>query len=135
LTGTYVQSVAYGESGAGPRVTIGVSTFASPEEAAAVVQQSDLIFQPLADQEKLEASVEGSDSAVAYRYTSQNGAPAASDSYRLIFSTGETVTVVDVQGAQDSATAEAAANAIAVPQLTCQTGGECVKPTDTGIIP
>lgn len=135
LTGTYVQSVAYGESGTAPRLTIGVSTFASPEEAAAVVQQSDGIFQPLADQEKIDANVEGADSAVAYRYTSPDGAAAEKESYRLIFATGDTVTVVDVQGAQDSAAAEAAANAIATAQLTCQTGGECVKPTAAGIIP
>ncbi len=135
LTGTYVQTVAYGESGTAPRLTIGVSTFATPEEAAAVVEQADLIFQPLADQEKLEASVEGADSAVAYRYTSRDGAAAEKESYRLIFSTGDTVTVVDVQGAEDSATAEAAANAVASPQLVCQTGGECVKPTAAGVIP
>lgn len=135
LTGTYVQTVAYGEEGTAPRVTIGVSTFATAEEATAVVEQSDSIFQPLVDQEKLEATVEGADTAVAYRYTSPDGPAAEKESYRLIFSTGETVTVVDVQGAQDSATAEAAANAIAAPQLTCQTGGECVKPAAANVIP
>lgn len=135
LTGTYVQTVAYGENGAAPRVTIGVSTFASPEEAAAVVEQADLIFQPLTDQEKLAATVEGADSAVAYKYTGRDGAAGSLDSYRIIFAQGTTVTVVDVQGAPDAATAEAAANAIAAPQLTCQTGGECVKPVAANVIP
>lgn len=136
LTSTYVQTVAYGEAGAGPRVTIGVSTFASPEEAAAVVSQADLIFQPLADQEKVEdVTVEGADSAVAYRYTSRDGAIAEKESYRLIVQQGQNVTVIDVQGAVDGATAEAAANSIVTSQITCQTGGECVKPAAEGVIP
>lgn len=135
LTSTYVQTVAYGEEGAAPRVTIGVSTFAAAEDATAVVTQSDLIFQPMADQEKLEATVEGADSAVAYRYTSRDGNIAETESYRIIFAQGTIVTVVDVQGAADPATAEAAANEIVGPQLTCQTGGECVKPVAEGVIP
>ena len=136
LTGTYIQTVAFGDEGAVPRVTLGVSTFATPEEAAAVVEQADLIFKPLADQEKVDgAAVEGADSAVAYRYTSRDGSIAEKESYRIIFAQGTAVTVVDVQGAQDSATAEAAANAIAGPQVTCQTGGECVKPAAPGVIP
>ena len=136
LTGTYVQTVAYGEEGIAPRVTIGVSTYASAEEAAAVVTQADLIFQPLADQEKIEeVNVGGADSAVAYRYTSRDGAVAEKESFRLIVQQGETVTVIDVQGAADGATAESAAMAIAAPQLTCQTGGECVKPVAEGVIP
>ncbi len=136
MTGTYVQTVAYGEDGAAPRVTIGVSTFATPEEAVAVIEQADMIFQPLPDQENVEgAAVEGADAAAAYRYTSRDGSSAEMESYRIIFAQGATVTVVDVQGAQDAATAEAAANAIAGPQLTCQTGGECVKPVATNVIP
>ena len=136
LTGTYVQSVAYGENGAAPRVTLGVTTFGTPEEAVGLVEQADLIFQPLADQEKVEgAAVEGADATVAYRYTSRDGSIAEMESYRIIFAQGTIVTVVDVQGAQDGATAEAAANAIAGPQLACQTGGECVTPTAPNVIP
>lgn len=136
LQSSWVQTVAYGEEGAAPRVTIGVTRFASAEEATEVVEQSDGIFQPLADQEAVEeADVEGADSVVAYRYTSRDGSIAEQESYRVIFAQGETVTVVDVQGAADTATAEAAANTIAQSQFTCQSEGTCERPDAPGVIP
>jgi hypothetical protein len=136
LESSWVQTVAFGEEGAAPRVTIGVTTFATAEEAADVVEQSDNIFQPLADQEKiLDASVDGADSVVAYRYTSRDGNIAELESYRIIFSQGELVTVVDVQGAPDSGTAEAAANTIARGQIMCQSSGTCDRPIAPGVIP
>lgn len=136
LSSSWVQTVAYGEGGAAPRVTIGVTTFASPEEATAVVEQSDSIFQPLTDQEKVEdVTLEGADSVVAYRYTSRDGSIADQESYRIIFSQGELVTVIDVQGAPDTETAQAAANAISVSQVACQGSGTCEMPVAPGVIP
>lgn len=136
LGSSWVQTVAFGEEGAAPRVTIGVTTFASAEDATEVVEQADNIFQPLADQEAIEdAEVEGADSVVAYSYTSRDGNIADQESFRIIFSQGETVTVVDVQGAEDTETAEAAANAIAGSQFTCQSQATCERPTATGVIP
>lgn len=136
LGSSWVQTVAFGEEGTAPRVTIGVTTFATAEEATEVVAQAGNIFQPLADQDEIEdAEVEGADSAVAFRYTSREGSIADQESYRVIFSQGETVTVVDVQGAADSETAEAAANAIASSQSACQTGGTCERPVAPGVIP
>lgn len=136
VTSSYVQTVAYGESGAAPRVTIGVSKFSNADDAKKVVEQADQIFQPLPDQEKVDDfKLEGSDAVVAYRYTSRDGSTAERESFRIIFSQGEHVTVIDVQGAADSDAAEAAANAIAAPQLTCQTGGACERPVAEGVIP
>lgn len=136
LGSSYVQTVAYGEEGSAPRVTIGVTTFGSAEEATEVVEQAGNIFQPLADQETVEdASVDGADSTAAYRYTSRDGSIADQESYRIIFSQGDKVTVVDVQGAADSETAEAAANAIASSQMACQGEGTCEVPVAPGVIP
>lgn len=136
LSSSYVQTVAFGEEGSAPRVTIGVTTFGSAEAATEVVEQSGNIFQPLADQETVEdASVEGADSTVAYRYTSRDGSIADQESYRIVFSQGDKVTVVDVQGAADSETAEAAANAIAQSQVACQGEGTCEVPVAPGVIP
>lgn len=136
LSSSYVQTVAFGEEGAAPRVTIGVTTFGSADEATQVVEQASNIFQPLADQETVEdAEVEGADSTVAYRYTSRDGSIADQESYRIIFSQGDKVTVVDVQGAADSETAEAAANAIAQSQIACQGEGTCEVPVAPGVIP
>lgn len=136
LRSSWVQTIAFGEEGAAPRVTIGVTTFASPEDAKSIVEQADRIFQPMADQETIEEpTVEGADSVVAFRYTSRNGSIAEKESYRIIFSQGATVTVVDVQGAPDSATAEAAANAVATSQVACQTSGTCERPVAPDVIP
>lgn len=136
LQSSWVQTVAFGEEGTAPRVTIGVTTFASADEAAAVVDQADGIFQPLADQEEVEgAEVAGADSVVAYRYTSRDGSIAEQESYRIIFAQGETVTVVDIQGAEDNAVAEAAANTIAQGQSACQGDGTCERPAAPGVIP
>lgn len=136
LTSTYVKSVGYGENGAAPRVTIGVTTFASPEEAKSVVEQSDRIFTTMADQEKVaDVEIEGTDSVAAFRYTSRDGASGSRESYRLIFSVGDVVTVVDVQGAPDSATAESAAQSIVAAQIGCQGGGTCERPVAEGVIP
>ena len=136
LQSSWVQTVAYGEEGAAPRVTIAVTSFASAEEAAQVVEQADGIFQPLADQEMIEGvEVDGADTVVAYSYTSRDGRIAEQESYRIIFAQGEVLTVVDVQGAEDTATAEAAANTIASSQSTCQSEGTCERPDAPGVIP
>lgn len=136
LGSSWVQTVAYGEEGAAPRVTIGVTTFGSAEEATEVVEQSSNIFQPLADQEAIEdAEVDGAETVAAYRYTSRDGNIADQESYRIIFAQGDQVTVVDVQGAPDTETAEAAANTIAAAQVTCQTDGVCELPAAPGVIP
>lgn len=136
LQTSWVQSVAYGDEGAAPRVTIAITTFGSAEEAEEVVTSAGGIFQPLADQEEVEdASVDGADSVVAYRYTSRDGATAQQESYRIIFSQDEKVTVVDVQGTADSETAAAAANSVASSQATCQTDGACEMPALPGVTP
>lgn len=136
LQSSWVQTIAFGEEGAAPRVTIGVTTFASPEDAKSIVDQADRIFQPMVDQETIEKpEINGADVVVAYRYTSRDGSIAEQESYRIIFSQGATVTVVDVQGAEDSSIAEAAANAIATSQLACQTSGTCERPVAPGVIP
>lgn len=136
LGSSWVQTVAYGEDGAGPRVTLGITTFASAEEATEVVEQSHNIFQPLADQEEIDdVTVDGAESVVAYRYTSRDGRIAEQESYRIIYSLDDKVTVVDVQSAPDTETAEAAANAIARGQLACQSEGTCERPVAPDVIP
>lgn len=136
LQSSWVQTVAFGEGGTSPRVTIGITTFASADDATEVVEQAGNIFQPLADQEQIDdVELEGADSTVAFRYTSREGNIADQESYRIIFSQGERVTVVDVQSATDSETAEAAANAIASSQMACQAEGTCERPVAPGVIP
>lgn len=136
LQSSWVQTVTFGEEGAAPRVTIGVTSFASADEATAVVEQANGIFQPLADQEAIDgAEMTGADSVVAYSYTSRDGSSSEQESYRIIFAQGDTVTVVDVQGAENTEVATAAANTISQGQSACQSDGACERPVAPGVIP
>lgn len=136
LQSSWVQTVGFGEEGGSPRVTIGITTFGSDEQAAEIVDMADNIFTPLADEELIEdIEIDGVDNVVAYRYTSREGNIADQESYRIIFSQGSMVTVVDVQGAENSETAEAAANAIVQAQIDCQGEGTCEVPVAPGVIP
>lgn len=136
LESTWVQTVGYGEDGAAPRVTIGITTFDSADEAKDVVEQSENIFASLPDQEKApDVKVDGADSVAAFTYTSRDGTAGAKESYRIIFSIDSTVTVVDIQGASDGPTAQAAANSIVSAQIRCQTDGVCERPAAEGVIP
>lgn len=135
-TNIYVQTVAFSEGGSAPRVTIGVSTYANANDAKAIVEGADQIFLPLSDQQKVEdAALDGADAVVAYQYTSRDGSIAERESYRIIFAQGETVTVVDVQGAENSDVARSAAESIVGAQQTCQSGGGCEAPAAAGVIP
>ena len=128
---TWAESVVLGGVDApGPTVTVGVTTFADPSDAADVVQNADQLAVPLANQEAVEgAALENADSVRAFRFTSPNAAaPDAVDSYRIIFATGATLTVIDVQGASSDQVATDAAMALAQAQLGCQTGGPCDLP-------
>lgn len=136
LDSTWVQTVAFGDNGAAPRVTVAVTTFGNEDDAKTVIENADRIFQTMADQEVVDdVKLDGSDNVVAYRYTSRAGQIGDQESYRVIYSIGTTVTVVDVQGAPDKEAAEAAANTLTRSQLKCQTEGVCDVPSVPGVIP
>lgn len=110
-----------------PTVTVGVTTFGSDDDARLTAEQAADLFGSLENQQDAEApAIEGADQVSAFTYSS-NG--EGQDSYRLIFSTGTMLTVVDVQNAASEGGAASAATAIASAQMTCQTGGTCEAPS------
>lgn len=130
INASWVESVVIGDPATGaPTITVGTTAFGTPEDAATAVEQSAELFTPLASQEAVEdVSLDGTDAVAAYRYSSESAEGDAQDSYRLIFSTGTNLSVVDVQGAgSDAAAAETAAQ-LAAAQLECQTGSTCETP-------
>lgn len=127
---SWVESTFLGDSIAGsPSVTIGITTFGTPEDASTTVEQSADLFTPLANQEPDDdASVEGAEVVRAYRFSGAASEGEALDSYRMIFATDTLVTVVDIQGAASDADAKDTATAIATAQLGCQNGESCDLP-------
>lgn len=124
---TWVETVALGEPvGATPVVTLGITQFATPEEAASAVEHASEIFAPLPGQESVEAELGGADAVAAYRYSQADGGEI--DSYRLIASAGQEMIVVDIVGAPSEAQATDMANQIAVAQLECMGTGTCTSP-------
>ena len=125
---TWAESVAVGGD-TGPTVTLGVTIFGDPQDAADAVQNADQLVLPLANQQAIDGvALEGADAVRAFRFTSPGAANAdAIDSYRIVFATGERVTVVDVQRAPGEQVATDSATALAQAQVGCQ-GGTCQLP-------
>jgi len=129
IQASWVDTVALGQGGNGPIVSVGLSTFSSPDDAAGAVNQSANIFTPLANQQAVEgATLDGADAVVAYQYSSDNAQDNALDSYRILYAVSSDMVVVDIQGASSDTTAADAANQLATVQLGCEGGGACEVP-------
>lgn len=130
IDSSWIETTLIGGKAESPSVTVGVSTFTNPDDAALVVQQAADLFPPLSGQEAVDGvSLDGADAVTAFRYgTSEGGA----DGYRVLFAANGTLTVIDVQRAAADGAAEETAMAIANAELTCQTGGTCEAPSLPG---
>lgn len=129
IKASWIETVALEQGGDAPLVTIGLTTFDTPEDAAAAVDQSADIFAPLTNQADVaDASVDGADSVKAYQYSSDSAEGDALDSYRIVFATGSDLVVVDVQGVTGDMDAADMANELAAAQVSCQSGDSCTAP-------
>jgi hypothetical protein len=127
---SWAESTALGTSDApGARVTIGVTTFAKETDAKAVVEHSQDLVAPLANQKAVaDVTLEGADAVRAYRFTSPGKEGPNIDSYRIIYAVGKSVTVIDIQGTPTAALAATAATTLATTQLGCADGKSCDVP-------
>lgn len=113
-----------------PYVAVGATTFDNDEDANAVIDQAAELTPAISGVEAVEgASVEGAVQAVAFRFPSPATGAAEIDSYRVMFSVGSTVGVVDVQGAPSPEIAEQTALALAGAQTSCFGAESCAAPT------
>lgn len=127
ITTAWTESVALGEPvGAPPVVTLGISNFATPEEAATTVENASEIFAPLPGQEAVQVELGGADAVAAYRYAQADG--GVINSYRMVFAVGQELVVVDVLGAPTEAAAADIVNQVAAAQLECMGTGTCTAP-------
>lgn len=104
-------------------VTVGVTRFDSEANASSAVKQSADLFTPLNNVEPVsDLTIDGASAVAGYRYTSGDGEDI--NSFRLIFSSGSTVTVIDLQN-NVKGDLQKLATTIAGKQLGCQTDGAC----------
>lgn len=130
IDSAWVETTLIGGKAESPSVTVGVSTFTNPDDAALVVQQAADLFPPLTGQEAVDGvSLDGADAVTAFRYGTGDG---SADSYRLLVAANGTLTVIDVQRAAAEGGAEETAMAVATAELACQTGGTCEAPALPG---
>jgi hypothetical protein len=115
FTASWVQSVGIGSSEApAPFVTVASTSFADEAAATAVVEQAADLTPGL---EGLTAAdgveVESASGVTAFSFSSDAVEGSDVDSFRVVFASGSTVTVVDVQGAPSAEVAQSAATELA----------------------
>ncbi|MBA2276964.1 MAG: hypothetical protein H0W06_04300 [Chloroflexia bacterium] len=107
-----------------PLLASGATILADEDAAAEVVEQSGDLVPSLANGEQIEdAELEGADTVAALSYTSALSSGDEPDSYRIVFSVGATLGVVDVQRATTVELAEETATVLATAQAACLADG------------
>lgn len=134
LTASWTETVAVGaDPKQVPYVTVGLTTFATADEAKAVVTGAADLTPSLANLKAVEnATVDGADSVAAFTFTSSATGASAADSYRVLVTKGTLLIVVDVQGAPTVELATEAATNLVKAQLGCVGQGSCAAPTLPG---
>lgn len=128
---TWSEAIGLGaDDNLAPYVAIGVTTFGADADAAAVIYQASELTPAISGVEAVDApAVEGAAQTVAFRFPSPATGADGIDSYRVMFSAGASVGVVDVQGASSPEIAEQAALALAAAQVGCFSAETCAAPT------
>jgi hypothetical protein len=131
LTASWTDTVGVGPGdGQIPYVTVGVTTFASADDAKAVVDGAADLIPSLDNGKAIDgATVDGADAVAAFEFTSKVTGGDATDSYRILFTKGSTLVVIDVQGAKSADIAKAGAESLAKDQIGCIGQTECAAPT------
>lgn len=131
FSATWSEAIGLGSSeNQAPYVAVGATTFESDDDANAVIDQVAELTPAISGVEVVDApSVEGAAQAAAFRFPSPATGADGIDSYRVIFSVGSTVGVVDVQGASSPEIAEQSALALAAAQSSCFGAASCAAPT------
>jgi len=130
FTSSWAQAIGLGEQDAQPPfVAVGLTAFDEEATAETVVQQAVELAPDITGIETVDGvTVEGADQAVAYRFPSPATEATEIDSFRVIFNIGETVGVVDVQGAPSAEIAQQVATDLATAQGACVGQETCEAP-------
>ncbi|MEJ7839805.1 MAG: hypothetical protein WKF81_13415, partial [Thermomicrobiales bacterium] len=112
---SWVQSVGLGADGAmTPIVTVASTVFADEAATTTVIEQAAELTPGLDGLTVVDGvSIEGASGVAAYSFSSAAVEGSDVDSFRIIFASGTTLTVIDVQGAPSPEAAQEAATELA----------------------
>jgi|GEM_PF-1818465 len=133
FSASWVDSVGLGDgaSSLAPFVTIASTEFSDEAAAQSVVDQAaDLTpnLEGLAPVDGVE--VEGASAVAAFSFSSSAVTGSGVDSFRIVFASGNTLTVIDVQGAPNLDAAQGAATELATAQVACAgDASQCAVPS------
>jgi hypothetical protein len=130
----YFRGVSYSRSVTTPLpfVTLGITTFETADDVATALENPDSVMPTYSDLKQITRfRVRGADDAIAFSYTSPNGA-GQPDSVRVFAQVDDKLFVVDVQGMSSINDATTAAVDLAEAQIDCAAGGDCSDPGAVG---
>ncbi|MGI8963985.1 MAG: hypothetical protein ACR2GI_05725 [Thermomicrobiales bacterium] len=130
FTASWAEAVGLGDLDAlQPYISVGVTTFAAEEDAAAIIAQIDNLAPEVPNAEEVDGvEIEGVDALVAYSFPSLATGTDDADSFRVVAVAGSTLVVIDVQGAPEMETARETATLLATTQVGCLGETSCAVP-------
>ncbi|CAN5845430.1 hypothetical protein BH24CHL3_BH24CHL3_06500 [soil metagenome] len=130
FTASWAEAVGLGDLDAlQPYISVGVTTFAAEEDAAAIIAQIDNLAPEVPNAEEVDGvEIEGVDALVAYSFPSLATGTDDADSFRVVAVAGSTLVVIDVQGAPEMETARVTATLLATTQVGCLGEMSCAVP-------
>lgn len=128
---SWSEAIGLGEGDAlQPFVSIGLTSFGSPDDANAIIDQiGELAPNASASQPVEGVEIEGAGSVAAFSFTSAATGATEPDSVRVVAVAETMLVVVDVQGAPNAEVAQATATQLATAQVACIGQAECAAPT------
>ncbi len=134
FSASWAQAIGLGEGDAlQPFVAVAMTTFDADTDAQTVVEQATELSPQIEGIEAVDGvTIEGAEQVVAYRFPSPAVGATENDSFRVIFTAGANVGVVDVQGAPSAEVAEQVATDLANAQVACVDQTSCPAPALPG---
>ncbi|HYJ12599.1 MAG TPA: hypothetical protein VEW66_03355 [Thermomicrobiales bacterium] len=130
LTSSWTDAIALSDGSAAPYLAVGLTEFATPEDAQSVINQFSDLTPNIAGAELVEGfELEGATASVGFIFPGATTGSETADSFRIAAIVESTLIVIDVQGAPSTEVAEAAAVDLASHQLDCIGQTTCAVPT------
>jgi hypothetical protein len=131
LEASWAEVVGLGEESAtAPYIGVGLTTFASAEDAQAVLDQAGDLAPGIEGATAIEGvEIEGADAVTAISFPSPATGAAEADSVRVLAVVDATLIAVDVQGAPSVELAQETAVALATAQTGCVGADFCEAPS------
>jgi hypothetical protein len=130
LTSSWTDAIALGDNAAAPYIAVGLTSFGTPEDAQAVIDQFSDLTPNIAGAEQVEGfELEGATASAGFTFQSAATDGESPDSFRIAAIVESTLVVIDIQGASSVDVAETTATNLAGNQLDCLGQTTCAVPT------